>query len=292
VALVSHPSWLIVIPTHDHPSTIAHAAGSVLDQGVTDLQLVIIGDGVGDDTREVVAELCRVDRRVSFVDCPKAPSRNEAARHVVVSATEAPFITYLGDDDLFLPHHLASMQVLLADHDFVHPFPVFVQPSGALEAVPTDLADPRCVRWHLHPGHNAVSLSGAAHTGDLYRRLPFGWRPAPEGRWSDHYMWEQIFSVDGVRLATSRRATTVKLPAVPRTGFDPLDREEEIRSWSVRSRTPEFAGWWDAEVADAIRRAAVDQVMGASEVFEELAAIRQRQEADRRRSDLSVRGAI
>jgi len=276
VALVSAPSWLVVIPTHDHPSTIAHAAGSVLDQAVTDLHLVIIGDGVGDDTREVVAELCRADRRVSFVDCSKAASRNETARHAVVSGSDAPLIIYLGDDDLFLPHHMESMQDLLADHDFAHPFPVFVQPSGALEAVPTDLADPRCVRWHLHPGHNAVSLSGAAHTGALYRRLPFGWRPAPVGRWSDHYMWEQIFSMNGVRLATAPRATTVKLPAISRSGVDPADRGEEIRTWYERSRTPGFRDWWDAQVADAIRRAAVDHVMAASEVFDELAAIRAR----------------
>ena len=276
MALVSAPSWLVVIPTHDHPSTIAQAAGSVLDQQVGGLQLVIIGDGVGDDTREVVADLCRADRRVSFVDFPKAASRNETARHAVVSGTDAQMITYLGDDDLFLPHHLDAMQDLLVDHDFAHPFPVFVQPSGVLEAVPTDLADPRCVRWHLHPGHNAVSLSGASHTAALYRRLPYGWRPAPEGRWSDHYMWEQIFSVDGVRLATASRATTVKLPAVPRSGVDPAHRGEEIRSWSQRSRTPGFGHWWDAQVAEAIRRAAVDLVMGASEVFDELAAIRAR----------------
>ena len=271
---MSAPSWLVVIPTHDHPSTLAHAAGSVLDQEVGDLRLVIIGDGVGDDTREVAADLCRADRRVSFVDSPKAASRNEAARHAVVSGTDAPLVTYLGDDDLFLRDHLVTMQDLLADHDFAHPFPVFVEPSGALEAVPTDLADPRCVRWHLHPGHNAVSLTGAAHTGALYRRLPFGWRPAPEGRWSDHYMWEQIFSMDGVRLATATRATTVKLPAVPRSEVDPAHRGDEIRSWSERSRTPGFPEWWDAQVADAIRRAAVDHVMGASEVFDELAAMR------------------
>ena len=107
---------------------------------------------------------------------PKAPGRNEPARHAVVSASPSPLVTYIGDDDLFLPHHLESMQGLLVDHDFAHPAPVFVQASGELLAMPTDLADPRCVEWHLHPGHNAVSLTGAAHTRDLYRRLPFGWR--------------------------------------------------------------------------------------------------------------------
>jgi hypothetical protein len=262
------------MPTHNHPSTIAHAAASVLDQSVSDLQLVIIGDGVGDDTRDIVADLRRSDKRISFVDRPKVPGRNEQARHAVVSESVATLITYLGDDDLFLAHHLESMQELLADHDFAHPFPVFVQTSGDLEVVPTDLADARCVSWHLQPGHNAVSLSGAAHTHDLYRRLPFGWRPAPERRWSDHYMWGQIFTLAGVRLATSSRATTVKLPSDQRAGVDGAGRAEEIRSWLDRIRSAGFERWWDAAVTDAIRRTAVDQTRGASQLSEELFAVR------------------
>jgi glycosyltransferase involved in cell wall biosynthesis len=274
VALVGEASWLVVLPTHDHPSTIAHAAGSVLDQGVQDFRLVIIGDGVGDDTRDVVADLCRADVRISFVDRPKVPGRNEAARHAVVSASESPLITYLGDDDLFLPHHLETMQDLLAEHDFAHPAPVFVEPSRQLLALPTDLSDPRCVRWHLHPGHNAVSLTGAAHTGDLYRRLPFGWRPAPPGRWSDHYMWEQIFTLEGAKLATSPWATTVKLSADKRVGLDHADRAQEISWWRGRIDGAGFREWWDAEVTDAIHRCAIDQFMRASELYDELASVR------------------
>jgi glycosyltransferase involved in cell wall biosynthesis len=270
VAVVGEPSWLVVLPTHDHPTTIAYAAASALAQEVEDLRLVVIGDGVAEETRDVVADLCRGDARVSFVDRPKAPSRNEAARHEVVSASAARFVTYLGDDDLFLPDHLGTMQELLAAHDFAHPAPVFVLPSGEMEALPTDLADSRCVRWHLHPGRNAVSLTGAAHTGDLYRRLPFGWRPAPPGRCSDHYMWEQVFTVADVRLATAVRATTVKLAADKRVGVDGADRAEEIRWWSLRITSPGFRAQWDADVADAVRRAAVEGMLRAGELSDEL----------------------
>jgi glycosyltransferase involved in cell wall biosynthesis len=282
VALVEAATWLVVMPTHNHPSTIAHSAASVLEQGVSDLELVIVGDGAGDDTRDVVADLRRADGRVSFFDRPKAPGRNEPARHAVVSASESPLVTYIGDDDLFLPHHLESMQDLLADHDFAHPAPVFVQASGELLAMPTDLADPRCVQWHLHPGHNAVSLTGAAHTGDLYRRLPFGWRTAPEGRWSDHYMWEQIFTVVGVKLASFPWATTVKLSENWRVGVDGADRAEEIRSWRQRIGAPGFRDWWDAEVADAIDQTAIDQLMRASELFDELAGVRDQLNGEQR----------
>ena len=176
------PRALVIVPTHDHASTLDLAVRSALEQTVAELEVVVIGDGVGDDTREVMSRLIADDDRVRFVDRPKSPSRGEEARHEVILASAAPVVTYLGDDDLFWPDHVESMLALLADHDFAHPFPVVVEADGSLATLPTDLADPACVEWHLHPGHNTVSLTGAAHTVELYRRLPAGWQAPPAGR--------------------------------------------------------------------------------------------------------------
>ena len=88
-------------------------------------------------------------------------------------------------------------------------------------------------------------------------------------------MWEQIFTLTGVRLVTSPRATTVKLPANHRTDVSSDDRADEIRFWLGRIRSDGFEEQWDAEVADALRRTAVDQTRRASELSEELVAIRE-----------------
>jgi len=256
--MVTGPSAMVVIPTHDHASTLGLSVASALEQTIPDLDIVVLGDGVGDDTRAVMTDLCRTDSRVRFVDRPKGEGRNEVLRHEVVSAATAPVVTYLGDDDLFLPTHVETMLGLLADHDFAHPFPVFVGADGALMARPTDLSDERCVRWHLHPRRNTISLTGAAHTMDLYRRLPAGWRPAPPDRWSDHFMWEQIFSLPGVRLATSPDATTIKPPADMRVGMSAAARRDELARWWARMHEPGFTAWWDGVVEVALRRAAVD----------------------------------
>jgi len=256
--MVSGAAAMVVIPTHDHASTLDLAVASALEQTVADLDIVVVGDGVGDDTRAVMDGLCRADARVRFVDRPKGASRNEVARHEVVAAAAAPVVTYLGDDDLFLPDHVETMIGLLAEHDFAHPFPIFVGRDGELMARPTDLSDPRCVAWHLHPQRNTVSLTGAAHTTALYRRLPWGWRPAPPNRWSDHFMWGQIFSVPGVRLATGQRATTIKPPADMRRGMSAAARRNELAGWWARLHEPGFAVWWDDAVDRAVRRVAVD----------------------------------
>jgi hypothetical protein len=252
---------LVIVPTHDHASTLGLAVRSALEQTVTELDVVIIGDGVGDDTRSVVDDLVAGDPRVRFVDRPKSPSRAERARHEVITASSATIVTYLGDDDLLLPDHVEIMQRLLEEHDFAHPFPIVIDDDDRLRAFPTDLADPRCVAWHLHPRRNTVSLTGAAHTTELYRRVPLGWQAPPPGRWPDHYMWEQFLRLPDVRLVTSRRATTIKPPASPRPGRDPGTRRTSLQAWWDRMHQPDFRTWWDSEVTDAVRRSAIETYM-------------------------------
>jgi glycosyltransferase involved in cell wall biosynthesis len=275
---------MVVVPTHDHASTLPLAVRSALEQTVADLDVVVIGDGVGDDTRGVMAELCRADGRVRFVDRTKGSGRNEAARHEVVSAASAPAVTYLGDDDLLLPGHVETMLGLLAEHDFAHPFPIVIGVDGDLVAYPTDLSDERCVAWHRYPNRNTVSLTGAAHKMELYRRLPAGWRPAPPGRWSDHFMWEQIFSVPGVRLVTGRRATTIKQPADARPGMNATARRAELVRWWERMHEPGFVEWWDAAVDDAVWRVAVGRYRDSFDLADAL----QREEERRRAAELSI----
>ena len=51
----------VIVPTHDHAATLPFSIGSITAQTVADLDIVIIGDGVGDDTRDAVADLRRDD---------------------------------------------------------------------------------------------------------------------------------------------------------------------------------------------------------------------------------------
>ncbi|HAY69651.1 MAG TPA: hypothetical protein DCY82_15445, partial [Acidimicrobiaceae bacterium] len=206
---MSSPAVTVIIPTHNHPGPLAFSIASVLQQSFEDLSLVVIGDGVGDDTRGVVFEAMKQDSRVSFVDRPKSARHAEAVRHEVICSVDSPFIAYQGDDDLWLPNHLQVMLQLLDDADFVHPLPIFVKANGTLRHAPTDLSRPRCLAWHLsETPRNAISLTGVTHSRASYLKLPYGWRETPAGRWTDHYMWQQYFLSDDVRLKTSPLSTT------------------------------------------------------------------------------------
>ena len=61
----------MIVPTHDHASTLGLAVRSALAQTLGDIEVHIIGDGVGDETRAVVEHLVHDDTRVRFHDLPK-----------------------------------------------------------------------------------------------------------------------------------------------------------------------------------------------------------------------------
>ena len=250
------PLVTVVVPTHDHASTLDLAVASVLRQTVEALDVVIIGDGVGDDTRDVVCGLVS-DNRVRFLDTPKSRSRAEAVRHSVLIEALSPYVCYFGDDDLMLPDHVESTVARLQVVDFTHPLPVFIGPEGSLVAHPTDIADPDCVTWHLRPLRNAISLTGVGHRLDAYRRLPHGWREAPPGSWSDHYMWQQWFSTPGYSYSTGDRLTMLKLDGAARPGMTAEERRAEMLAWIERSSQPGFESWLATEVAVVFRRHAI-----------------------------------
>jgi hypothetical protein len=246
----SNPTVTVIVPTHNHPETLDLALHSVLHQTVDSLDVVVIGDGVTDDTRDVMAGL--QDRRLRFLDEPKTSSRAETVRHRILEQASSPYVCYLGDDDLMLSGHVGCMTEVLQTVDFTHPLPLYLDADGTFAAHPTDLSNPECRRWHLHPDHNAVSLSGVAHRLDAYRRLPVGWRPPPAGWHSDHYMWDQWFRTPGLTFATAPQLTLLKFEGSVRAGWSPERRRAELIKWSTRTTGADFPAWLLRKVLAAL----------------------------------------
>ena len=241
-------SVMVIIPTHNHPTTLKYSVESVQNQTVDDLDIVIIGDGVMDDTRDVISDIIKSDDRVRFEDEPKRISRNEVARHRIISESKSDIVTYLGDDDLLLSKHVEVMRDMLVDSDFTHPLPVLIFPDNVVRVSRVNLKDKTWVDYHLKPKHNEISLTGVAHTMSLYKKLKFGWRVAPENVWSDHYMWQQIFTTPDVKLSSSDLSTTIKLPSSSRKENDMLNRASEIERWSIMIKRPDFFDLWQKKV--------------------------------------------
>lgn len=251
------PLVTVIIPTHHHASTVDLTVRSVLAQSVTELDIVVIGDGASDAVVATLAQFAD-EPRIRFLPRPKSESRGEPTRHEVLTAAVSEYVCYVGDDDLLLPDHVEQMIELLADADFAHPLPVHLRPDGTATVHPTDLARRDCRDWHLHPRHNCVSLTGAAHRLSAYRRLPVGWQPAPPDRWSDHYMWQQWFTASEMRYRSGDRLTMLKFDAHDRSHMSPAQRRAELVEWQRRAASPAFEQELAALALDRFRRFAVD----------------------------------
>ncbi|HEY6532310.1 MAG TPA: glycosyltransferase family A protein [Acidimicrobiales bacterium] len=217
----------ILVPTHDHARTLGHSLRSAQAQTVEDIRIVVIGDGIGDDTRDVVADVAADDRRVELLDLPKAGRTGEPHRDPVVRGSTAAMVTYLCDDDLLFADHVERMLELLGDADVALPPSTHLDVEGTVHCSPVSLADEEWREVALE-GRSLYGLTGLSHTTEAYRRLPEGWTTTPEGFYTDQYMLLKFLRLPGCRFVGGDEATTVYLPSPPRKHMSDDDRAAEL----------------------------------------------------------------
>jgi glycosyltransferase involved in cell wall biosynthesis len=261
----------ILIPTHDHAAILPVSMLSALEQRDVTFELFVVGDGVGDATREVVERFAD-DPRVRFFDFPKGERRGERNRHFALQEARGEIICYVSDDDILLPWHVAEMRRLLAEADFAHSAPVLVDPDGALVYRPADLARPEFAELIREGRNNFISLTGAAHTRALYERLPHGWRPAPPEMPTDIHMWMQVFARPDVRGVTSALVTSIHFPDPAWSKLHDSARVRALDEWLERALAPAGEADLQAELERSVRRAAQDFKLRALAQSLELAA--------------------
>jgi glycosyltransferase involved in cell wall biosynthesis len=97
--VVTRPTFSVIVPTYNRPALLAEAVASVLAQTRPDFECLVVDDA------SPAAPVLPEDPRVRLIRRPRnggpAASRNTGLEHAT-----GQYITFLDDDDLFVPDRL------------------------------------------------------------------------------------------------------------------------------------------------------------------------------------------
>jgi glycosyltransferase involved in cell wall biosynthesis len=222
----------VIIPTTENRGELLRfSVASVCKQTMRDIEILIVGDGVSNQAKKVIAELRREDPRIAFHDFPKHERRGEPYRHQVIKESRGKNIFYLCDRDLMLPYHLAVVTELLKSFNFAFTTFIDVKKDKSLNI-------DQNVSFYgsgsqVDVNHRWVgSLSCVGHTREMYDRLPFGWRSTPRDEYTDIYMWKQFVAHPDCKVYSAVNPTILYFKRGDYPG-DPIEeRAEELSYWS------------------------------------------------------------
>lgn len=104
------PKLSIVVPTRERADTLSSTLRTIVSQAYEDCEIIVSDNDSRDDTREVVASLG--DSRIRYINTGRRVSMAEnwewAFRHA-----RGDFLTYIGDDDGFVPGAIGKAMELL-----------------------------------------------------------------------------------------------------------------------------------------------------------------------------------
>ena len=229
----------VLIPTHEHAATLPFAVKSVQSQGIDEIEILIVGDGVDDTLRAVIERLCADDARIRFFDLPKGrvTARSIAtrcsARHAGgSSATSAT--TTCGCPGI------AGHGSGAGGADFAGSMHADVSPDGRVRGYIFDLGRPefrepwlawtpnRLGEW----ASDGFGLAFGAHRLDAYLRLSEGWATTPAGYPTDQTMWMKFVREPWCRTEVLPWPVSLHFPKAGRIGWTDRQRADELSRWT------------------------------------------------------------
>ena len=189
------PTVTIVTSTYNRADVVRGAIESVLAQDYTDWEMCVVGDCTPDDTAGTVASYN--DPRLHYYNLPeKSPEGSHGAiakNHAIFQMATSPYITYLDDDDEYLPNFLSVMVAAKEAHPDC--------PVVYCRAIYRDkdtrkriLGNPfpsRAHRWSRANlmRYNYLVSNGVLHTREIIQHVG-GWNP--DDYFDDYDLWKRM----------------------------------------------------------------------------------------------------
>lgn len=264
------PRITVLLPTTgEKGGVIRHAMDSVLNQSVEDIELFVVGDGMGAGTRAVVSDYARRDRRVRVFEFPKQFSRGTPNRHgLLIDEARGDIVCYICDRDLWCRDHLEAVSGALGSSDFAYTQSLIIKPEQVefgppLMTLSRDGHRAFFIERVRHT-HEFLPLSGVGHTMDMYRRLPHGWRVSTRMA-TDYYMWLQFLEQPGCRVHTTGVPTLLWFPKSAWGAEETPAKVASLSEWYRRCMNEDWLAGdrWRLAFRELYLRASVFRVRAA-----------------------------
>jgi glycosyltransferase involved in cell wall biosynthesis len=201
------PNFLVLVPIHRSPELLPYALKSILAQSEQSFAVHIICDGAPDETAVEALRWAKDYKQISTHVMPKGQRHGEAHRDHVIKNSNAEFVCQLADDDIWFPNHLSTMKDLLEEVDFGHTRQLLISPPLVLSFNTNSLSMPHIRKKFTKDRFNLFGPTAAGYRRDAYLRLQTGWSPAPEGIWTDLFMWRKFLNDSSIRSGSTQKFT-------------------------------------------------------------------------------------
>ena len=203
---ISKPKFSIITATYGRSKHILPSIQSVLMQNFDSFELLIIGDGVDDDTFEFCQNL---DPRIRIYNLDKNSGSQSLPNNYGIELANGQLIAYLGHDDIWTPDHLSSLNLIFENTlcDVAVSGCVFHGPPGTNFFEVTGIFD-----------HSEASLqhffppSSLAHKKSIIDEIG-GWPDPNDVRPAVDVELLLRFATNGYQFASTKRLTAHKFAA-------------------------------------------------------------------------------
>lgn len=113
--MVTAIKFSIILPTFNRAHMIHEAIKSVINQTHKVWELIVVDDGSTDNTKEVVEEFVKIDKRIKYIF--QENKERSAARNNGLKKAKGDWICFLDSDDIYHMNHLEEFKNIINRED-------------------------------------------------------------------------------------------------------------------------------------------------------------------------------
>jgi glycosyltransferase involved in cell wall biosynthesis len=102
------PAVSVIVPVHNAAKHLSSCLRSIVEQTLTDVEILLVDDGSTDASAQIIAEFAATDSRITCLPGPGVGSAG-AARNVGLERATGDYLSFLDADDFFAPTMLADL---------------------------------------------------------------------------------------------------------------------------------------------------------------------------------------